>query len=350
MSSGAIRHSSIRGSLGRIGAGLACAIFLGVALSSSAAGAVPAPRRIAGADRFETAALISEATFSPRVGLAYVVNSDSYADALAVVPVAARYGHPVLLISRDTVPAATARELERLRPYTIIAVGGTEAVGNGVMQDLAQYASNGSARVFGADRYETAAMVEGDAQVQVPGGPSFVPPVPVAFVTSGERFPDALSGGAAAIAMGAPLLLLAPTSIPTPTAQLLKGLRPQKIVVLGGPQAVSPTVEGQLRSFGAEVVRWDGADRYGTSAMVAASAFPSADTVYLAVGEVPSDALVAGSLVPGSPGPVLLVRRDCIPAPVEAQIRRLNPEQLVIIGGYGAVGPAVSAGQVCAGE
>ncbi|MDQ2673334.1 MAG: cell wall-binding repeat-containing protein, partial [Chloroflexota bacterium] len=73
-------------------------------------------QRLAGADRYATAAAISKASFSPGVPVAYVATGGNFPDALAAGAAAVRHGGPVLLVSSSSVPGATASELARLDP------------------------------------------------------------------------------------------------------------------------------------------------------------------------------------------------------------------------------------------
>jgi hypothetical protein len=70
--------------------------------------------RLAGADRFATAAVICADAFPAAVPVAYVATGTNFPDALAGGPVAARDGAPILLVAPDTVPPATHGELARL--------------------------------------------------------------------------------------------------------------------------------------------------------------------------------------------------------------------------------------------
>lgn len=84
-------------------------------------------------------------------------------------------------------------------------------------------------RVAGASRYDVAAKLS--AQIFEPG-------VPVVYVTSGEKFPDALSGGPVAAKAKAPMLLTLPGAVPPAVDTELRRLRPGKVVVLGGTASV----------------------------------------------------------------------------------------------------------------
>ncbi len=82
--------------------------------------------RLAGADRFATAAAISAAVFAPGVPVVYLASGADFPDALSGA--AAARGAPLLLTTTTGLPAATALELARLRPGRIVVLGGTGAV------------------------------------------------------------------------------------------------------------------------------------------------------------------------------------------------------------------------------
>lgn len=187
-------------------------------------------------------------------------------------------------------------------------------------------------RVAGPDRYATAAALAGE------GGR----PPTVVFVASGELFSDALSGAGAASASGAPILLVRRDSIPPATDAALRHLGSPRIVILGGSATISSAVEKALHGYGASVERWDGPDRYATSAEVSRQQFRSGvGTAYVVSGDVFPDGLSAGPAPDTAEGPVLLVTANEIPAAVATELRRLKPKRIVIIGGTATVGTPV---------
>lgn len=98
------------------------------------------------------------------------------------------------------------------------------------------------------------------------------------------------------------------------------------------PQDVTALASDGATSGG----RVHGSDRYATSAAISRHAFPQgADVVYLARGDEFADALAGGML---TDGPILLVRAcGGVPGSVRAEIARLDPAQVVALGGPGAV-------------
>ena len=86
-----------------------------------------------------------------------------------------------------------------------------------------------------------------------------------------------------------------------------------------------------------------GSDRFSGSAAISQQVVPDAPApvVYIANGLNYPDALSAGPLVAALGGSLLLVSPNQIPASVEAELRRLRPERIVIVGGTASVSTAV---------
>jgi YVTN family beta-propeller protein len=291
----------------------------------------PLSRR-SGIDRFEGSAAMSASEFAPGVDVAYVASGANYPDALSGSAIAGRRGGPVLLVTRDAVPSSVSAELQRLKPKKIIVLGGPASVGTGVETALTAIAP--VTRLGGADRFAVSAAVSADAY------PTGTKPG-VVFVASGENFPDALSGAAAAAKQNGPVLLVTRDSIPDVIATELARLAPPMIVVLGGENSVSKTIEDQLDAM-VPTTRIAGPDRFAASAAISANVFSGgASTVYIASGTVFSDALPGGPLAAAAGGPVLLVRPDAIPDSIATELQRLKPTRIVVLGGPATITPAV---------
>jgi putative cell wall-binding protein len=198
----------------------------------------PSVTRIAGADRFAVSAAVSANSFGAGRPVAYIASGAVFPDALSGSAAAGRLGGPVLLVERGSVPAVVAAELARLSPAKIVVLGGTNTISDSVVTDLKLIAP--TSRIAGADRFAVSAAIATDA---FPTGTRTV------FVASGAVFPDALSGAAAAIANFGPILLVNSNSIPQEIGIELDRLNPFRIVVLGGPNSVSETVETDLRGY-----------------------------------------------------------------------------------------------------
>jgi putative cell wall-binding protein len=202
----------------------------------------------------------------------------------------------------------------------------------------AGYPERAVARLAGTGRAETAAEISRT---------SFAPNARVAFIATQANFPDALAGGPAAALGGGPILLTGRDAIPAATVTELQRLRPQRIVVLGGGSVVSDGVLQQLGQYAttaAGVSRLSGPDRFATAAEVSKATFPPGVRVaYVATGTAFPDALTGGAAASRNQGPVLLVQRDAIPAATVAELQRLAPKRIVVLGGTAAVSDAVLA-------
>ncbi|HJR26461.1 MAG TPA: cell wall-binding repeat-containing protein [Acidimicrobiales bacterium] len=320
------------------------AVSVGLAVAASpflrSAEAATTASRVEGSDRYVTAANVSADAFLPGVPVAYVATGEAFPDALAGAAAAGKAGGPVLLTRPTSLPTATANELDRLKPGKIIVLGGTSAVSATVFDALDPYTDGEVTRIAGDDRYETAANLSAATFPTVP--------VNTVYVATGQDFPDALAGGPAAADDGGPILLVQGNSIPAATKTELTRLGATGVVLLGGPSAVSENVKDQLEAYStAPVLRVAGADRYLTAVEVSENSFTSTNTVYLATGRNFPDALAGGPAAAKADGPMLLTQPNCIPPEVNAEITRLDPDSLIVLGGTAAVSDAVLNRTVC---
>ena len=201
--------ASTRNELVRLGASEATVLGGPAAVADTVVSALSTTlptARIAGSDRYETAAAIVQAEF-PAADTVYLATGLNFPDALAGVPAAAGDSAPILLVEQNAIPAATTAQLSRLKPTTIKILGGEAVISGAVASSLDRYASN-VVRLAGSDRYATAAAISNHA---FPAGASTI------YITTGLNYPDALAGGPAAAADGAPILLVRPDAIPNPT-------------------------------------------------------------------------------------------------------------------------------------
>jgi putative cell wall-binding protein len=181
--------------------------------------------RIAGADRYETAAMASAAAFAAPVPVAFVATGRNFPDALVAAAAGARLGGPVLLVPGDAVPASVAAELTRLQPARIRVLGGLGVVTDATLEALRAFSPDVD-RIAGPTRYATAAAVS--AAIHEPGLPSL-------DLATGTNFPDALSAGP----RGGPLLLIPPIGpLPPEVAAEVLRLAVGRLVGLGGPGAL----------------------------------------------------------------------------------------------------------------
>src|SRR5690606_23099140 len=85
------------------------------------------------------------------------------------------------------------------------------------------------------------------------------------------------------------------------------------------------------------------ADRYATAVAVSQAYEPGVPAAYVASGRDFPDALAAAARAGVLGGPVLLTGPDRVPDGVLAELGRLQPGEIVVLGGSGAVSDAVLA-------
>jgi putative cell wall-binding protein len=163
----------------------------------------------------------------------------------------------------------------------------------------------------------------------------------VVFLSSGETFPDALTGGPAAATQTAPVLLTRQNSLPAETDGELERLSPRRIYVLGGQGAVSEQVVAQASKHADSVVRLAGPNRYATGVEISRALWSSSDMVYVASGATYPDALSGGALAARNNAPILLSDRMALPEEVKRELIRLRPTGVVLLGGTAALSKAL---------
>ena len=193
--------------------------------------------RVAGANRFATAAAIAD-----RVGAseAFVVAADDpdrgWPDALAVGAIAARRGAAILLVGSETIPAETRAALGGIDRAVI--VGGPAAVSEAVETELGKLVGQVE-RVAGASRYATnVALLDRYSDAAGP-----------LWVATGLGFPDALAAGPAGAATDGRLLLVDGgdlTRSPA-AADWYRRSEHANVLLIGGPTTLTPNLEQQLQ-------------------------------------------------------------------------------------------------------
>ena len=295
--------------------------------------------RVAGPDRYTTAAQLSFANFGAGVPVVYLATGENFPDALAAGPAAAAGKGPLLLTNRAGLPQATADELARLNPARIVVVGGEGSVSGAVFNQLvAAHPSATIDRIAGSSRYATSAAISADV---------FAEGLAKVYIATGDNFPDSLSGAAPAARDGSPVLLVERNAIPAEVKAELERLAPTDIVVLGGEPTVTAAVQSQLASYtnGGSVTRLAGPDRFATSAAISAASYaPATSDVFIATGMNFPDALGAVPVAGQRKAPLLLVPQSGkLPATTVEELKRLNPDRVTVLGGPTTVSEGIQA-------
>lgn len=296
-------------------------------------------RRVAGEDRYATAAAVSRLGYPNGARTVYVASGQTFTDALGTGALAGVDAGPVLLSEPCGLPSSAAAELARLRPTTVVVVGGTTALCQGVGAAIAKSTGVVPTRVAGIDRYAT------DAALVRRGWPA---PVTVAYVTTGVNFPDGLAGSARAARDGAPLLLTDTCSLPAAVRAELVRLAPKVVRIIGGTGAVCAGVSDSIAALGARVERIAGATRVATAVALVADGWSSSPTALLASAANFPDALSAGALAGHLKVPLLISDACASDADVAAELAALKVTTITVLGGTralcgGAVAPLAAA-------
>lgn len=195
----------------------------------------------------------------------------------------------------------------------------------------------------GPDRYSTAVLLAANAIDSGEAGTT------EAVVVSGESLVDALSAASLAAAKSSVVLLTQTAALPDVVREFIKERRFGAITIVGGPAAVSSAVAEQLLGLASvnSVGRVEGADRYATSAEVAAAGVPGRwcgdgqATVVVVSGESLIDGVLAAPVAYAMGLPVLYTRPDGLPAAVDSYLASAFVGQAVVVGSEAEVGAGV---------
>lgn len=246
--------ASVSAEIGRLGAttvfvvGGTAAVSAGVFNQVDALPSVEASR-IAGANRYDTAAKVARAIAAHEGGAfcerAFIARGDDFADALASSPLAYGIAAPVLLVRTTSLPVETSDAIGELGITDVVIAGGTGAVGSGVEQAIDSLSGmNTPVRKAGANRYDTAAQLAAHGVEQGWATWGFV------GVATGLNYPDALGGGAASGALGGVMLLTHRDYLSAPAQDALHSNRfaIEQAQVFGGTGAVAEATYEQMEA------------------------------------------------------------------------------------------------------
>lgn len=282
--------------------------------------------RLAGDDRFGTAAAISTAS-REKADTVVIANGLAFPDALAGAVLANKESAPILLTARDKLSNGTLDEIKRLGAEKAYILGGTAAVSEEVGKTLTD-AGLTVERIAGTNRDDTAALIA-----------AHVCASDIAYLVSDASFADALSISPVAAIDCSPILYMKPDgTIPAETAKVMAEREVKKAYICGGEAAVGGSAESALSAIGISCERISGADRYATSLAIAdrfAASF-GGKSVSVATGTDFPDALSGAALSAKNKAPVVLVNEKNNTAQHD-YISAKAPETLYVFGGVNAV-------------
>lgn len=159
------------------------------------------------------------------------------------------------------------------------------------------------------------------------------------ILVNAYNFPDALAGTSFAYLMNAPILLTPYGSIDDATMNEIARLNAKSIYILGGSGVISDDILNNLKSKNYNVQRIFGQDRYKTAVEI--GKYLSADTVVISTGDNFPDALAIGPFAASLGYPVIFASKESLNADTKAALNSWNIQNVIIVGGTGAVSEAV---------
>lgn len=284
-------------------------------------------RRVAGADRFGTAAAVASELEDDR---AYVVLGTDWVDAVAVSGLAALERRPIALVRSDDVPPPTWQALRGRR--VAIVVGGPAAISTAVEDELRSRGLTVE-RLAGATRYATSART---AALAIGAGADPT----TTWVATGRDWPDGLAAGPAAAAAGQILVLVdGGRALGSPATWQVVAERADRVRLSGGRAAI-----GEHIALTAELVLETGQPPRGdVFDAEAAHGFAArlADEVGPRPAGTPADAAAADRLAAAFRGAGWTVAVEPFPLPqggssanVVAWLGDRRPSRHIVVGGH----------------
>jgi putative cell wall-binding protein len=218
--------------------------------------------RVSGDDPYGTSIALSQSQFDAGFGGTVVLASATSPDSMPGGPYALAQNGPLLLTSASTMPDEVKTEIERLNPMQVVILGGGAAVSLDQEVELRDMGIPVVRRLYGADRYATAAQVAQElVNAELVGSQGLG-----IAVANGRAYADAVAGGPVAAANSLPILLVTNDFVPAATEAFITKNAPATSLVFGGTGVVSDEVKDLLPN----ATRLGGADRYDTAALIAA--------------------------------------------------------------------------------
>ncbi|RNC29189.1 MAG: N-acetylmuramoyl-L-alanine amidase LytC [Candidatus Dichloromethanomonas elyunquensis] len=288
--------------------------------------------RLGGSDRYETAALISQAGWTKADNaILSSGNSENLVDALTAAPFAKMKDAPILLTQAASLNSFTEKELIRLDAKNVYVTSGSAVIEQPVLDKL-KAMGIAVTQLGGQDRFETSVNIA----KQLSG-------VRKVIVTTAWSNADALSVSSVAAAEGIPILLSNSGSLASCVAQFLNAMG-EKIVntyIIGGEEAIGQTVEASLSN----AVRVGGTDRYATNREIMKSfgAVYKPGKIFVANGQNEHlvDSLAGAPFAAQTASPVVLTDNS-LPSDTKEYVKKyLLVNKAVALGGETAVSSGI---------
>ncbi len=351
------RHPVRRAAVGVLAGTLA---FTGGAIAAGVSPANALPgftfERLAGADRFGTAAAIARDGFGTAETVILASGATrNFPDALTGNFLAGDEQAPILLTQPGSLPRVTSDAFTSLNTRRVIIVGGTSAVSAEVERQV-RSRNITVERVGGIDRYATAELVAQRVAGSTPATSTAVGEDPsglrTAILGNGQDFPDILASGPLSFAEAFPIAITPNTSstLDPRTRDVLEDLDIERVIIVGGTTAVTPGVEAEVRQItNNNVTRLAGTQRFQTAIAVAVFAYDQLDFdeshINLARSDDFADALTGGPHGGLETAPIVITTPTSLHPATQAFLERRCPTLTDghIFGGVVAISNATEA-------
>ena len=221
---------------------------------------------------------------------------------------------------------------------TSLATSGITGLQNTVLADTANSADSKVERISGTDRYETCVNISKKAYKSSE----------VAILASGQKIQDALASGGVAAKLKAPLLLTQKDRLPSVVLDELKRLNVKKVILVGGQESISKSLENQLDNM-FKVERVSGKDRYETSIKLAEELNKDNKQENIIVNGNTVDALTAGAVAAKLNRSIILTNGVNLPEGANRVVNPTSPNN-IIIGGVSSINIEGLKGERIAGS
>lgn len=181
--------------------------------------------------------------------------------------------------------------------------------------------------VKGNNRYSTAAEI---SKMNYSNGGTVV-------LVNGNAIVDGIAATPLASSENASILLADKDRLPSETDKRIREIAPQKIIIIGGTNAVSTELENKIsKDYSVNVERISGKDRYDTSFEIAKKLVEKGvviEKAYIVSGKGEADALSVASKAGEEKQPIILTDKDSINMDMFNWLKEQNLQDAYFIGG-----------------
>ena len=222
---------------------------------------------INGSTPYKTAAQAERLAFPSKatVPALVITNSDEWTGNIAAAALTSAAGGPVLLTAKDSLPASTVAEIQRLKPSRIYLIGGPAQISASVATKIAKLTEHVT-RIAAPSRYALAVKA---ATSTVKMLKSRGHRIDTAYIVGRDAFSDAVAIAPVSARTGRPVFISRQDTATKTTLAGLKAARIKHVIIVGGAGVVGPKVVAELKKARLSVARLAGKNLYETALQVA---------------------------------------------------------------------------------